>query len=76
MAIAAPRWLVDTAESSVLIENRFGEPVVGGLRARGHRVVVAPSFDPRMGHAQAILVAPSGFAATSDPRCEGLAPGF
>jgi gamma-glutamyltranspeptidase/glutathione hydrolase len=75
-AIAAPRWFLDPADWALLVESRFPSTVVDGLRNLGHRLAVAPRYDALMGHAQAILVTPGGFAATSDPRCEGLASGF
>jgi gamma-glutamyltranspeptidase/glutathione hydrolase len=75
-AVAAPRWLVDRGDGSLLAESRAPDGLLDGLRSLGHRVVVASPYERRMGHAQAILITPEGFAATSDPRAEGSAGGF
>ncbi len=70
-AIDAPRWLVDPADGGVAVEARSDLAVVDGLRSRGHAVTHLGDFDHAAGHAQAIMVAPGGYAGASDPRCEG-----
>jgi gamma-glutamyltranspeptidase / glutathione hydrolase len=74
-AVAAPRWRVDSGSWEVRLEARADGALFDGLRARGHVVHEAPSFDAQMGHAHAIVRMPSGYAATADPRSEGLALG-
>jgi gamma-glutamyltranspeptidase len=34
------------------------------------------AYDDRAGHAHVIEVTPHGYAATSDPRCDGAAVGW
>lgn len=54
---------------SVEVEGHAPPQWAGGLSARGHTVRTAPSFAPRFGHAQAILVRPDGMLeAAADPR--------
>jgi gamma-glutamyltranspeptidase/glutathione hydrolase len=74
-ALAAPRWLVDPGDFSILIESRFPPAVVDSLRARGHRVQTVGPFEDLMGHAHLIRLDEDGLTAASDPRCEGLAAG-
>jgi gamma-glutamyltranspeptidase/glutathione hydrolase len=82
-AVAAPRWAADVDNhlgppSLTSIESRYHESVVAGLRARGHDVRIAAPWSSGMGHEHAIeLVREPGsetptFAATADPRSEGL----
>jgi gamma-glutamyltranspeptidase/glutathione hydrolase len=74
-ALAAPRWVVDSGDSSVRIEDRAPSDVVEGLR-RGHRLAVLGPWEDCMGHAQVIRIDDDGLTAASDPRCEGLAAGI
>lgn len=75
-ALDAPRWVVDPAAGSVRIENRFGDAVLDGLGAAGHRLEVLGPYEDPMGHAQVIRIDPDGLTAAADPRGEGLAAGF
>jgi len=74
-ALGAPRWRVDPGSWRVHAEDRFAPGLLDGLRAHGHDVEGAPSYDSGMGHAHAIVCQPHGYAAASDPRSEGLAAG-
>jgi gamma-glutamyltranspeptidase/glutathione hydrolase len=72
-AVAAPRWSIDD-DGTVHIESDYGQDVIDGLRARGHRVtVVAPKKGG--GAVQLIAVGDAGtkYEAACDPRCRGLA---
>jgi gamma-glutamyltranspeptidase / glutathione hydrolase len=75
-AIDAPRWIVSPEDWSVAAEARTPAAVLDDLRTRGHRVAVSEDYDGVMGHANAIQVTASGYAAASDPRSEGAALGF
>ena len=74
-AITAPRWRVDPGTWRLHVESDAPDVVVDGLRARGHRTIMAPARDSSMGHAHAIRVGPDGYHAGSDPRAEGAARG-
>ncbi|HYT29444.1 MAG TPA: gamma-glutamyltransferase family protein [Actinomycetota bacterium] len=74
-AIDAPRWVVSPRDWSVVADERFEAGWLEALRGRGHRVGVAPWFDPVFGHAHVIEVTRGGYAAASDPRSEGAALG-
>jgi gamma-glutamyltranspeptidase/glutathione hydrolase len=75
-AVDAPRWVVSPSDHSVLADERFGPNVVDALRAKGHRVRVAPWFDPAFGHAHAIARDGRGYAGATDPRTEGAVLGL
>jgi len=75
-ALEAPRFIVDVADGSVAVEPRFPAAVVAGLTDRGHEVSHLDAYDDRAGHAHAIAVTPHGYAAASDPRCDGAAVGW
>jgi gamma-glutamyltranspeptidase/glutathione hydrolase len=75
-AIDAPRWVVSPSDWSVSAESRFDPVVLEELRRRGHRLSVTQEFDSLMGHAHAIQVTESGYAAATDPRAEGAALGL
>lgn len=80
-AIDAPRWLYGRTWGEVYrglrLEDRFGEAVVEGLRARGHENVRrVADWDDVMGHAQAIRVLPDRLEAGYDPRGDGAALGL
>ncbi len=74
-AIAAPRWVVDVADGSVALEADVDAGVVAGLVRRGHVVRRIEARSHLAGHAHAIAVTGHGYAAGSDPRCEGAAVG-
>jgi len=75
-ALEAPRFIVDVADGSVALESRFPAAVVAGLTDRGHEVSHLDAYDDRAGHAHAIAVTRHGYAAASDPRCDGAAVGW
>ncbi len=75
-ALDRPRWRVDLSTGALHVESGIGDEVVDGLRRRGHDVVVDAPRDPAMGHANAIEITPSGYAAATDPRAEGAALGL
>ncbi len=54
---------------AVEVEGHAPAAWADGLVARGHAVRLAPAFDSRFGHAQAIIVRPDGvLEAAADPR--------
>ena len=72
-AVAAPRihhqWLPDR----VFAESGFSPDTIRLLEARGHKVVVGPTF----GSANSILITPDGITGAADPRQRGtLAEGY
>jgi len=72
-AVAAPRihhqWLPD----QVFAEEGFSPDTLRLLQARGHRIVVGPTF----GSANSILVTPDGITGAADSRQRGtLAEGY
>ncbi len=82
-AVGAPRWAADVPghlrpPSLTLLESRYRDEVVAGLRARGHDPRVIEPWSSAMGHAHAIEIVREGddagptFAAATDPRSEGL----
>jgi gamma-glutamyltranspeptidase / glutathione hydrolase len=74
-AVDRPRWIVDVADGSVQLEAD-ADPAIGeALRRRGHEVRELPARSHGAGHAHAIQLAPAGYVAGSDPRCEGAAIG-
>jgi gamma-glutamyltranspeptidase/glutathione hydrolase len=81
-AVAAPRWIRGVPDGSspadtALLESRFANDVVEGLRGRGHEVRLIDAFSSLVGHEQAIeLVEVDGartLAGASDPRSDGAA---
>jgi len=74
-AVAGPRWNVNPDGWTVAAEDRFGDAWVADLAERGHRIHVTRGYDTQMGHAHAIEVGADGYAAGSDPRCEGAVLG-
>ena len=74
-AIEAPRWVVDPADGTLRIESRAGD-LADALIARGHEVAFLDAYDHGVGHAHAIEVTDVGYAAGSDPRCEGAVVGL
>ena len=75
-ALEAPRFLVDVADGSVALESRAAAALFQGLSDRGHQVERLGAYDDRAGHAHLIEVTPHGYAAASDPRCDGGAIGY
>ena len=81
-ALHAPRWrygrTLGPHVRGVVIEARVGEACLAGLRARGHRLIVAEDWEESMGHAGAIAFdRPNGtYVGASDPRSDGLATGW
>jgi gamma-glutamyltranspeptidase/glutathione hydrolase len=80
--VAAPRWICGLlpdgrASGEAVLESRFSEAVVDGLRERGQQVRMIEAFSSSVGHEQAIeLVEIDGqrsLAAASDPRSDGAA---
>jgi len=82
-AVAAPRWFPEPPRhfdppDVVVVEPRFCDGLLDGLRARGHRLDVAAPFDARLGHCHAIELVDGGpaaggtLAAATDPRSAGL----
>jgi len=74
-AVDAPRFIVDVADGSVALESRSPSGRLQGLSDRGHDVRPLEAYDDRAGHAHLIAVTPHGYAAASDPRCDGGAIG-
>jgi oxamate amidohydrolase len=79
-AISAPRWLLGRTwgetRTSLRIEDRFSEQLIGELAAAGHPVERVGAFDQTMGHAGAIVhTVQHGFQGASDPRSDGAAIG-
>ncbi len=84
VAVGAPRWFVEPAESyappvDVLIEPRFAPGILEDLESMGHPVRPAAPFDGALGHAHAIELVGGGpaaadgsLAAATDPRSAGL----
>ena len=85
-ALDAPRWVqgrtqVHDNDFDLLVENRFDEGLLDGLRKAGHMVQMTDAFDPAMGHAGALTWAPRGTSGgviegASDPRSDGSVAAF
>jgi gamma-glutamyltranspeptidase / glutathione hydrolase len=74
-AIDAPRFVVDVADGSVVVEAGAPDAVIEGLRARGHEVRVIEHRAHAAGHAHVLRVTGAGYEAGTDPRCEGAVTG-
>ncbi|MCC5948254.1 MAG: gamma-glutamyltransferase [Nitriliruptoraceae bacterium] len=74
-ALTAPRFVVDVADGSVALEDRFPAGDIAALVDRGHRVRSIGAFDHHAGHAHAIARTAAGYAVATDPRAEGAALG-
>lgn len=74
-AVDAPRFVVDVGDGSVALEARSTASRLQGLTDRGHEVRALDAYDDRAGHAHLIAVTSHGYAAASDPRCDGGAVG-
>lgn len=75
-AITAPRWLLGRTwgnnTTSLKIEDRFPEALVGMLRQAGHEVELLPEYSDLTGHAGAVVSHPSGLLESAvDPRADG-----
>jgi gamma-glutamyltranspeptidase len=75
-AIEAGRWVISPGDWSVQAETRLGPDVIAGLRELGHDVDEIRHTDPTFGHAHAIQVTSTGYAAAYDRRSQGAALGF
>ncbi len=75
-AIDAGRWVISPNDWSVNAESRLGADVIAGLRELGHETSEVPHNDPNFGHAHAIQVTPTGYAAAYDRRSQGAALGL
>ena len=71
----APRFRVEPGPL-LNVEAHLPADVVDALRARGHRVEVAPRDSLEFGSAQLIYKAADGYIAASDSRRDGQAVGF
>jgi gamma-glutamyltranspeptidase/glutathione hydrolase len=71
----APRFRVENGPV-VHVESHMPSNVVDGLRARGHRVEVAPADSMEFGAAQLIFRAEQGYVVASDSRRDGQAVGY
>lgn len=72
-ASSAPRIHHQWYPEAIRIEKGISTDTIKLLEKKGHKVVVKPT----MGSTQSILVAPSGFYGSGDPRTENdLAAGF
>ena len=77
-AVTAPRWrLGANGASSLALESRFADDVIGDLRNAGHEVRLLGPFDSVMGHAGALVRHPSGLIeGAADPRSDGVVAAF
>lgn len=75
-ALDAPRWYWH-AGRRLHAEPEWGEPVLAGLRGRGHALDATPG-SAFFGHGQAIWRATDGpgYVAGSEPRADGCAAGW
>jgi len=57
-----------------LIESRVPEPVIAGLRSKGHQVAVQDEYSQKMGRGNAVMLDTYGVKyGASDPRADGEA---
>ena len=75
-ALDAPRFIVDVGDGAVAVESRATAGLFQGLADRGHEVRRLDAYDDQAGHAHLIEVTEHGYAAASDPRCDGAAVGW
>lgn len=75
-ALDAPRFLVDVGDGAVAVESRAAASLFQGLADRGHELRRLAPYDDAAGHAHLIEVTEHGYAAASDPRCDGAAVGW
>jgi gamma-glutamyltranspeptidase len=80
-AIERPRFLIgaflpgDPADTTH-IEARVPGSVLAALVRCGHRVIEAPEFFTRAGHAHGIVLRDGTLMGGADPRGDGVALGF
>jgi gamma-glutamyltranspeptidase/glutathione hydrolase len=74
-AADAPRWKF-SADQKLLIEESYGDAVIGALAELGHQVVATPYGSQEFGAAQLIRKLDFGYAAASEPRRDGQAVGY
>ncbi len=75
-AIEAPRFRF-YSEGTLLLENRFPEPVLDDLRVRGHEFGLLPSFSAQAGGGHGIQFTGHGtMLGGADPRRDGVAQGL
>lgn len=74
----APRFFCQKFEDYLYIENRIGEDIRGGLRAKGHTLEVYGDYDLFFGGAQIILFDSSdkSYQASADRRRGGAAAAY
>ena len=72
----APRWR-SNPDGSLMVENRFPEKTIAGLKARGHDVQVLEAYAEIMGSSQVIMIDPETgvLKAGADPRRQAYAIG-
>lgn len=76
-AIDAPRWRIDDDNITVAVEWNFPPEAIAGLRALGHKIVVAPRHSDEFGGSQAIMRLDGGeYLGGSDHRKDGHAAGY
>ena len=75
-ALEVPRFVVDVADGAVAIESRAPAALFQGLSDRGHEPGRMAAYDDGAGHAHLIARTAHGYAAASDPRCDGGAIGW
>ncbi|MGO4156123.1 gamma-glutamyltransferase family protein [Cupriavidus sp. YAF13] len=75
-ACDAPRWRVLDDNATIAVEWNCPAATVEGLRARGHKVDVAPRGNLEFGGAQIAMRLEDGYAAASDHRKDGYPLGF
>jgi len=75
-ASEAPRWR-SNPDGTLMIENRYPAKTIAGLKAKGHKVQVLPTYAEIMGSAQAILIDHENgvLNAGADPRRQAYAIG-
>lgn len=75
-AVDAPRFIVDVADGAVRLEGRYDGETIDGLAGRGHLLRYLAPYADDAGHAHMIARTSVGYAAASDPRCDGAAIGW
>ncbi len=72
----APRWR-SNPDGTLMIEDRFPEKTIAGLKAKGHDVQVQESYAPIMGSSQMIMIDRENgvLKAGADPRRQAYAIG-
>jgi len=71
-ALDAPRWQLDFASRTLLLEPGFSRELALALAERGHRVGLEPEY-ARFGRGQFALRKNEVLLAASEPRADGLA---